>query len=429
MLQYEIKMPKLGESVQEALITKWFVAVGERVEEDQILFEVATDKVDSEIPSPVEGKVIEIRFPENATAAVGEVLLIIDLSDENNTPSNPTEVEVQKLHEQYSSINNPVNVPNSASKSERFLSPLVKTMAKKENISTEILNSIEGSGANGRVRKQDIISYLDKRSNSLTTSVATKNHIQKDIENTQHNVTPMLSSNDEIVEMSRMRKIIAQHMVDSVLAAPHVTSFVEADMENVVRWRNRIKDDFKKRENVNLTFMPIFIEAVTKALRDFPWVNASIQGDSIIKRNDINIGIAVSTQKGDLIVPVIKNADRKNLIGLAHELSDLANRGRINKLSPDEIQGGTFTITNFGSFGIIMETSIINQPQSAILATGTIEKKPSVLETEYGDVVVIRHKMFLSLSYDHRIIDGALGGSFLKQIAKNLENFDTSTAI
>jgi 2-oxoglutarate dehydrogenase E2 component (dihydrolipoamide succinyltransferase) len=420
MSQYEIKMPKLGESVQEALITKWFVAVGDVVEEDQPLFEVATDKVDSEIPSPVDGKIIEIRFLEGIKAAVGEVLAIVDMSGEIEIVTTAHTIQSEQRNVEKS--NEKQDSTNIVDKPQRFLSPLVKNMAAKEGIPAEILTSMLGTGTNGRLRKQDIVSYVEKKSqaskadNKITKSTTTKPEEQK--------TSVSLSAGDEILEMSRMRKLIAQHMVDSVQTAPHVTTFVEVDMENVVRWRNRVKDEFKNREKVNLTYMPIFIEAVAKALRDFPLVNVSVSGDTIIKRANINIGIAVATDSGHLIVPVIRNADRKNLVGIAHELNDLAERGRKGKLTADEIQGGTFTITNFGSFGNSMGTPIINQPQSAILATGTIEKKPAVLETEYGDVVVVRHKMFLSLSYDHRVVDGALGGAFLKRIAENLERFN-----
>ncbi|MDD4747363.1 MAG: dihydrolipoamide acetyltransferase family protein [Salinivirgaceae bacterium] len=424
MSRYEIKMPKLGESVQEALITKWFVAVGDMVEEDQVLFEVATDKVDSEIPSPVDGRIIEIKYGENATAAVGETLAIIDMSGKENvvTESKKEPKESPKEPEK--------NEPSvkQEPKSNRFLSPLVKTIAEKEGISNTVLDSIKGSGENGRIRKQDILSYLETQKQEIQKSKSKTGNVTPTAKKSE-NIPPSLSAGDEIIEMNRMRKIIAQHMVDSVHTAPHVTSFVEADVENLVRWRNRVKNDFLQREKVNITYMPLFIEAVAKALRDFPLINVSLQDETLIKRGQINVGVAVSTDQGDLIVPVIQNADRKNLTGLTHELTDLAQRGRINKLTLDEIQGGTFTITNFGSFGNIMGTPIINQPQSAILATGTIEKKPAVLETEYGDVVVVRHKMFLSLSYDHRVIDGALGGAFLKRIAENLESFDTNREI
>ncbi len=422
MSLYEIKMPKLGESVQEALITKWFVAVGDTVEEDQPLFEVATDKVDSEIPSPLDGKIVEIRFPEGVKAAVGEVLAVVNMAGEleTATPLSPKEPEQKSEYQ-------PVEKIESTEKPARFLSPLVKNIAAKEDIPLHVLNAMQGSGTNGRIRKQDILNYVKSQSQpGKPESKATKPEVSKP---TEPKIPVSLSEGDEILEMSRMRKLIAHHMVDSVQTAPHVTTFVEADMENVVRWRNRMKDEFKQREKVNLTYLPIFIEAVAKALRDFPLVNVSVSDDKIIKRANINVGIAVATENGDLIVPVIRNADRKNLVGIAHELNDLAERGRKGKLTADEIQGGTFTITNFGSFGNSMGTPIINQPQSAILATGTIEKKPAVMETEYGDVVVVRHKMFLSLSYDHRVIDGALGGAFLKRIAENLERFNTNLIV
>ena len=426
MSLYEIKMPKLGESVQEALITKWFVAVGDMVEEDQVLFEVATDKVDSEIPSPVDGRITEIKYGENTTATVGKILAIIDMSGNEITVTEPKKEYKTNPEKTANKSENPVK---QEPKSNRFLSPLVKTIVEKEGISNTILDSMKGSGENGRIRKQDVLSFLEIRKQDVQKSKITVKNVTPTSEKKSENIPPSLSAGDEIIEMNRMRKIIAQHMVDSVHAAPHVTSFVEADVENLVRWRNRVKGDFLQREKVNITYMPIFIEAVAKALRDFPLVNVSLQGETLIKRGQINVGIAVSTDQGNLIVPVIHNADRKNLTGLTHELTDLAQRGRINKLTLDEIQGGTFTITNFGSFGNIMGTPIINQPQSAILATGTIVKKPAVMETEYGDVVVVRHKMFLSLSYDHRVVDGALGGAFLKRIAENLEEFDVNREI
>ncbi len=422
MSRYEIRMPKLGESVQEALITRWFVAVGEMIEEDQPLFEVATDKVDSEIPSAVSGKVAEILYSEGTKVAVGKVLAIIEL-DGNQFAENKLE---EKKETKSSDLTTPKDEPFT--NVGRFLSPLVKSIATREGISPEELQSIEGTGINHRIRKQDVLEYIERRKNQPQYTKLPQGQIVTDTPQ-RDTMQISISGSDEIIEMSRMRKLIASHMVESVRVAPHVTSFVEADVEKLVRWRNSVKAEFLKREKVNLTYMPVFIEATARALRDFPMVNVSVDGDRIIKHGEINIGIAVATDSGDLIVPVIRQADRKNIVGLAHELADLADRARKGKLSLDEIQAGTFTITNFGSFGNVMGTPIINQPQAAILATGTIEKKPAVMETEYGDVVVVRHKMFLSLSYDHRVIDGALGGAFLKRIAYYLENYNTTGVI
>jgi 2-oxoglutarate dehydrogenase E2 component (dihydrolipoamide succinyltransferase) len=437
MSKFNIVMPKLGESIQEGTITKWFVKEGDKVEEDDMLFEVATDKVDSEIPSPVEGVIVKILFPENSLVPVGEVLAIIDLNGETGESDEvlSKEIETDKSLE----IENQLPKADSSKEksneiSNRFYSPLVKTIAKEENITFEELETIEGSGANGRVQKKDILEYLEKRGevklpqeSPKVTFSASETKITE-----RKELAPMpvsIGANDQVIEMDRVRKLIADHMVMSKRVSPHVTSVVEADVTELVFWRNKNKDEFQKKYGEKITFMPVFIEAVASALAEFPMVNSSVDGDKIILKKDINIGIAVAKPDGNLIVPVIKNSEQKNLLGITKELNRLADAARNNKLAIDEIQGGTFTITNFGSFRNLIGTPIINQPQVAILATGSIEKKPAVLETPTGDAIVIRHKMFLSLSYDHRVIDGALGGAFLRKIADNLEQFDINRSI
>lgn len=445
MAQFEIVMPKLGESIQEATITKWFVKEGDTVDEDDILFEVATDKVDSEIPSPVEGKVLKILYPENALLPVGEVLAIIGLDEdgEENNPSTDSYSGEQPSPEKNMQISEGVEAAitdkeSSASLrqlSNRFYSPLVRKIAQEENISFEELENIQGSGANGRVQKNDILAYLEKRKNvkpEVSTSPVQQTVAQPIAEAPvfqKQKISVSIGAEDQIIGMDRVRKLIADHMVMSKQVSPHVTSVVEADVTNLVLWRNKVKDEFEKKHGEKITFMPVFIEAVARALSDFPGVNASVDGDRIILRKNINIGIAVAKPDGNLIVPVIKNADEKNLVGLTKSLNKLADAARKNKLSPEDIQDGTFTITNFGSFRNIIGTPIINQPQVAILATGSIEKKPAVIELPTGDVIAIRHKMFLSLSYDHRVVDGALGGAFLRRIADYLEAFDFNRSV
>mgnify|MGYP001367919676 CR=1 FL=1 len=438
MSTFEIKMPKMGESVQEATITKWFVEKGQMIEEDEPILEIATDKVDSEVPSPVEGKIIDIRFAVDDVVPVGEVVAVIDLTGEgevvedgnqskaeSKTEDAKAEVE-DKSTEQSKEENSQTGENDLNQKSERFYSPLVKSIAAKENVSFEELESIEGSGKNGRVQKKDILTYIENRGSQPKSAGQSK---PQSSGSAPSPIKPSVSSSDEIIQMDRMRKVIAERMVSSKHTAAHVTSMVEADVENVVQWRNMNKNSFQQREGIKLTFMPIFIEAVSKALKDFPLINVAVDGDSIIVKKDHNIGIAVALPGNNLIVPVIKKADHKSMTGLAHELSDLATRARENKLNLDEIQGGTFSISNFGSFGNVMGTPIINQPESAILAVGTIEKKPAVVETEYGDIIVPRHKMFLSLTYDHRVIDGALGGAFVRRIADYLEQFDKNRTL
>lgn len=426
MATFDLIMPKLGESVQEATITKWFIREGDTVEEDDALLEIATDKVDSEIPSPVAGVITKILFPENELVAVGKVIAHIEMNgvslgngktqdtfqQENETPA------ISKLQEDSTEV-------RKEKGSGRFYSPLVKTIAKKEYISIAELDNIEGSGTNGRLTKNDLLRYLDdKKSGQKTSPPLQEVDNQKQLTKQKElKVHVSVGAEDSIIEMDRMRRLIADHMVHSKHVAPHVTSMVEADVTNVVHWRNKVKDEFEKREKEKITYLPVFLMAMAKALKDFPGVNASVDGYNIILRKNINIGVAVALDNGNLIVPVIKNADRLNLLGMTKELNRLAKAARENKLKPDDISGGTFSVSNFGSFKNVMGTPIINQPEVAIMAVGTVEKKPAVIETPNGDAIAIRHKMFLSLTYDHRVVDGALGGAFLRRVADYIEEF------
>lgn len=426
---FEIKMPKLGESVEQATITKWFIKVGDTVEEDDNLLEIATDKVDSEIPSPVEGKVHKILFKENDLVPVGEVIAIINTGDEvvEEPESDSQSVDESVNKEQAKTLlkDSDININSSSS---RFYSPLVKSIAKQENISQQELDSIEGTGKDGRVRKDDLLSFISTRSQTPKTKVP-ESVVDSKSASKEQKVSVSVSAGDEIIEMDRMRKLIAEHMVMSKQVSPHVTNMVEADVTALVKWREMMKDTYQKKYRTKLTFMPIFTEAAARALRDFPMVNSSVDGDKIIIKGAVNIGIAVAKPDGNLIVPVVREADKLNIPGLASAINNLADAARNNKLSPDDILNGTFSITNFGTFRNVMGTPIISQPQVAILATGTIEKKPAVVETEHGDIIVPRHKMFLSLSYDHRIVDGALGGAFLRRVADYLEQFDANREV
>jgi 2-oxoglutarate dehydrogenase E2 component (dihydrolipoamide succinyltransferase) len=457
MAKVELVMPKMGESIIEATILKWHKKVGDRVEQDETILEIATDKVDSEVPSPVSGVIAELLFEENAVVAVGKVIAFIATEAEvegENTPSVPTpkmDISIESVpqngHSAATSAQNGVSVAPQiehvavaemlladlpkASEGGRFYSPLVRTIAKQEGVSVVELDAISGSGEGGRVTKSDILYFVDNKKSVGTTiaspSVLTPSVAEPKMDSPQAAVS--ISGDVEIIEMDRMRQVIAKHMMDSLQTSAHVTSFVEADVTNIVNWRNRIKGDFQKKYGENITFTPVFIEAVCRALRDFPLVNSSVKGNQIFVKKDLNIGMAAALPSGNLIVPVIKNADTLNLVGLSKSVNDLANRARSNKLKPEETQGGTFTLTNVGGFGNIMGTPIINQPQVAIMATGVIKKKPAVLETEFGDVIAIRHLMFLSLSYDHRIVDGSLGGAFLRRVADYLEQFDTNRGV
>ena len=433
MAQVELIMPKMGESVAEATVIKWLKNVGDTIEMDESVLEIATDKVDSEIPSSIEGVLVKQLFKEDDVVLVGQAVAIIDTNaDANQTDETPVvaEVEVEpseelvKIEKIIEETIEATSIPKS-SDSNKFFSPLVRSIAQKEGISGSELESISGSGKNGRVTKKDILAYLSKRSTAPATT-------HKAITVSAAQITtpsiPVMEG-DEIIEMDRMRKMISDHMVMSKHVSPHVTSFVEADVTNIVNWRNKVKDEFLKREGEKITFTPIFVDAVVKAIKDFPMINVSVDGTNIIKRKHINVGMAAALPSGNLIVPVIKDADQKNMMGLTKTVNDLANRARTNNLKPDEISGGSFTLTNVGGFGNVMGTPIINQPQVAIMAVGSIVKKPAVIETEMGDVIAIRHKMFCSLSYDHRVVDGSLGGMFLRRFADYLEGFDSNMDI
>lgn len=452
MALYELVLPKMGESVAEATIIKWVKQPGELIEIDESVLEIATDKVDSDVPSPVAGRLVKTYFKEDDVVQVGSVIATIetDGGSEESTPEVKKEISGEPLVEELIKkegipeglhVREDKNKPADYSNSARFYSPLVKSMAAEEGVSLSELDAIKGSGSEGRVTKQDILDYIKHNKTGgagLGSAPAVKQEERTESKPEQEQkVEPVskpafatsVSGGDEIIEMDRMRKLIAEHMVMSKQTSPHVTSFVEADVTNLVKWRERMKSSFEKREGEKITFTPIFIEAVAKAIKDLPMINVSVIGNQIIKKRDINIGMAAALPSGNLIVPVIKNADQLNLVGLTKSVNDLASRARLSKLKPDETQGGTFTITNVGTFGNVMGTPIINQPQAAILAVGAIKKKPAVIETEYGDVIAIRHMMFLSLSYDHRVVDGALGGSFIRRVADYLEAWDINREI
>ena len=411
MAQVELVMPKMGESIMEATILKWVKNVGDSVEMDETILEIATDKVDSEIPSPVSGTIAQILFKEEDVVEIGKVIAIIATEGESVSPvstpiadatpsKNGTSTPAPKpepVLETVTTSTPPVVAPARSNGNGRFYSPLVKNIAQKENISAQELDTISGSGMNGRVSKKDILAYVSSRSTAPQVAVSAP-PAQKTVSSSP--AVSSVSGGVEIVEMDRMRKLIAEHMVRSKHTSPHVTSFVEVDVTNMVNWRNRIKVDFQKKYGEKITFTPLFVEAVAKAIRDFPMINISVDGNNLVVKKDINIGMAAALPSGNLIVPVIKNANHLNLVGLTQQVNDLAGRARANKLKPQEIQGGTFTLTNVGTFGNVMGTPIINQPQVAILAAGAIRKKPAVLETEYGDVIAVRQMMFLSLSYD-----------------------------
>jgi 2-oxoglutarate dehydrogenase E2 component (dihydrolipoamide succinyltransferase) len=493
MAKYQLLLPKMGESVAEATIIKWTKNPGDHIDADEAVMEIATDKVDSDVPSPVTGKLVEQLYKENDVVQVGSVIAIIETGettlDEPDSTTVAAAVE-QKEHnneQQFSAHNTapspeayqppaspePVSIPgleqlkpNAAAqpvetfKSEgRFYSPLVRNIASQEGISTVELDSIPGSGSEGRLTKDDLLNYLQNKQRPAGTQkveepaqqqttayvnapapeparpqvtippvVPAKSTEQQPAEFKQAPATSV-SGIDEVIEMDRMRRLIADHMVMSKQTSPHVTSFVEADVTNLVIWRDKVKNSFEKREGEKITFTPIFIEAVVKAIKDFPMINITVNGTQIIKKAAINISMATALPSGNLIVPVIKKADELNLLGITKSVNDLANRARTGKLLPDDVRDGTFTITNVGSFGNVMGTPIINQPQVAILAVGAIKKKPAVIETKEGDMIAIRHMMFLSLSYDHRVVDGALGGSFVRRVADYLEQWDINRVI
>ena len=438
MARIELIMPKMGESIIEATILKWNKQIGDTISIDDTVLEIATDKVDSEVPSPVAGVLAEILYKENDVVGVGKPIAIITTegTEVAASPSvaieNETNKSTEKIVETTSQPTTSTNNEQIQSSGDRFYSPLVKNIAKTENISQAELDAISGSGLEGRVTKKDILEFVENRGKQPVATapkvVETPPAVTQSTIETPKPATSV-SGNVEIVEMDRMRRLIADHMVHSKHTAPHVTSFVEADVTNMVNWRNKVKKEYQNRYNENITFTPLFIEAVVRAIKDYPLVNISVEGYNLIVKKDINIGMAAALPSGNLIVPVIKNADMLSLAGLTKSVNDKANRARKNQLKPDEIQGGTFTITNVGTFGNLMGTPIINQPQVAILATGAIQKKPAVIETEFGDVIAIRHMMFLSLSYDHRVVDGSLGGAFLKRIAEYMEGFDINRPI
>ena len=444
MAKFELKLPKMGESVAEATITSWLKEVGDTIEADEPVLEIATDKVDSEVPSEVEGKLVEKLFETDDVVQVGQTIAIIETEgeistdDEDDLDLDLDENEEDEYAEEVAeSVETAKETAESKdfSESTKFYSPLVKNIAKEEGISLEGLESIDGTGKDSRVTKDDILAYVENREKGNSQKQATKSATApssdtgKMAEAKAKSETVLASGEDEIIEMTRMGKMISHHMVDSVQTSAHVQSFIEVDVTNIWNWRNKNKNDFQKKEGEKLTFTPIFMEAVAKAIRDFPLINISVDGDKIIKKKNINLGMAAALPNGNLIVPVIRNADELNLVGLAKKVNDLAGRARENKLKPDEIQGGTYTVTNVGTFGSIMGTPIINQPQVAILALGAIRKVPAVIETPDGDFIGIRYKMFLSHSYDHRVVNGALGGQFVQRVAQYLEDFDKDREI
>ncbi len=453
MSKFELKLPQMGESVAEATLTNWLKEVGDTIEMDEAVFEIATDKVDSEVPSEVDGVLLEKRFDVDDVVKVGEVVAVIqiegevdntadDSSDEEKVAEEHPEVPARELEAQMAGVKESVSATTpDFSGSERFYSPLVKNIAKEENVSMDELEAIVGTGKEGRVTKNDIMAYLENRSNgsqdqaeskpqpeAKTEKVATpeppKQAPEKPKESKVH-----VGAGDEVIPLTRMGKLIAHHMIESVSTSAHVQSFVEVDVTNVVNWRNKVKNAFQEREGEKLTFTPIFMEAVAMALKKYPLMNISLDGDKVIKKKNINLGMAAALPDGNLIVPVIKNADQLNLVGMAKTVNDLAGRARNNQLKPDEIKDGTYTVTNVGSFGSVFGTPIINQPQVGILALGAIRKIPSVIETDQGEYIGIRSKMYLSHSYDHRVVNGALGGMFVKAVADYLEAWDINREI
>ncbi len=434
MARFELKLPKMGESVAEATITNWLKQVGDKIEADEAVLEIATDKVDSEVPSEVSGVLVEQLFGKDDLVQVGQTIAIIEteVDSVSETPKQevvaPVEVSaIEKSIEVVKDAHETPTIPIAiGTDSDKFFSPLVKNIAKEEGISVAELENISGSGKEGRVTKEDVLNYIKNRGFVLPSAVGVPKPLVQPTINNQPQVAAPVSVNggDEIIEMDRMRKLIAGYMVASVQTSAHVQSFIEVDVTNIVKWREKVKTAFEKREGEKLTYTPIFMEAVAKALKDFPMMNIALDGDFIIKKKNINLGMAASLPNGNLIVPVIKNADQLNLVGMAKAVNDLGGRAKAGKLKPDDTHGGTYTVTNVGTFGSVFGTPIINQPQVGILALGAIRKVPAVIETLEGDFIGIRHKMFLSHSYDHRVVDGALGGSFVKRVAEYLEAFD-----
>ena len=437
MARFEIKLPKMGESVAEATITSWLKNVGDHIDMDEAIVEIATDKVDSEVPSDVEGTLVELLYDVDAVVKVGETIAIIETQEENVEDKQEVFAAKEVIGEAAAIENEVENAIESKSISKvsdsgKFFSPLVRNIATKENVSMEELEAMIGTGKDDRVTKNDILAYIESGRTAakpvkeeITAEVHQPKTEPKEIVKT---VTPIsVSGEDEIVEMTRMGKLVAHHMVASAQTSAHVQSFIEVDVTNIVKWRERVKDQFFAREGQKITYTPIFMQAVAKTIKKFPMVNISVDGDKIIKRKAINLGMAASLADGNLIVPVIKNADQLNLVGMTKAVNDLANRARKGQLKPDDIQGGTYTVTNVGSFGSVFGTPIINQPQVAILALGAVRKVPAVIETPDGDFIGIRHKMFISHSYDHRVVNGALGGMFIKAVKESLEAWDVKT--
>lgn len=454
MARFELKLPKMGESVAEATITNWLKEVGDKIEADEAVLEIATDKVDSEVPSEVSGILVEQLFGKDDLVQVGQTIAIIETEGDapavatQETTATPVEaVEIEKTIEVAKET---VAAPHDFSGSDKFFSPLVKNIAKEEGVSVTELENLSGSGKEGRVTKEDILKYVEDRKSGTISAPkvvaetpkvveeapkaaevtpqaveATPKAVEQPVAQKSQQAVPVsVNGGDEIIEMDRMRKLISGYMTASVQTSAHVQSFIEVDVTNIVKWRDKVKAAFEKREGEKLTFTPIMMEAVAKALKDFPGMNISVNGDYIIKKKNINLGMAAALPNGNLIVPVIKNADQLNLVGMAKAVNDLGNRAKAGKLKPDDTQGGTYTVTNVGTFGSVFGTPIINQPQVGILALGAIRKVPAVIETPEGDFIGIRQKMFLSHSYDHRVVDGALGGSFVKRVAEYLEAFD-----
>ena len=446
MARFELKLPQMGESVAEATLISWLKEVGDSIELDEAVVEIATDKVDSEVPSEVEGTLIEKRFEVDDVVQVGAVIAVIETAEAvqeapktppaiESTPEAPKEVAV--IAKQVESVKEQIK-PLSNGSSSRFYSPLVRNIAKAEGLSSEELDQIPGSGADSRVTKNDILAYIASRVSAPVQNEAVTQRVPTPIEEVKSkpaNANPALApvyvsqGDDEHIPLSRMGKLIADHMKASLATSAHVQSFIEVDVTNIVAWRSKVKDHFEQREGEKLTFTPIFLEAVAYALKEYPLLNISLEGDTVIKKKNINIGMAAALPDGNLIVPVIKNADRLNLVGMAAQVNSLAKRARANQLKPEEIQGGTYTVTNVGSFGSVFGTPIINQPQVGILALGAIRKVPAVIETKDGDLIGIRSMMFLSHSYDHRVVNGALGGLFIAKVKEYLENWDMNRLV
>ena len=431
MAKFELKLPKMGESVAEATITSWLKQVGDTIELDEAVVEIATDKVDSEVPSEVEGTLVEILFEQDTVVAVGQTIAIIETDGNEETPIQTLE-EKEEIVEQVEQVQQTIEaatvIKNSpitkTSDSGKFFSPLVRKIAETEGLSMEQLDMVPGTGKDGRVTKNDILSFIEGRNNLQPSKISESENIISETKDVVKSISVSVNGEDEIIEMTRMGKLVSKHMVASVQTSAHVQSFIEIDVTNIVKWRAKVKDAYFIREGEKLTFTPILMHAIAATIKKFPMINIAVQGDTIIKKKNINLGMAAALPDGNLIVPVIKNADQLNLVGMTRQVNDLAIRARNNKLKPDEIQDGTYTVTNVGSFGSVMGTPIINQPQVAILALGAIRKVPAVIETSEGDFIGIRQKMFVSHSYDHRVVNGALGGMFIKTLKEALEAWD-----